>query len=137
MLMSITGNRVWEKLSLYESAELVKSLHKCKHGKDVSDSRAKEIASLFAQAHEYFRSAEEAGQLVRPLILYYGAMALARGSVLFLDKGSTPAGTHGLKEEQWQDLNAQRTASSIRTGSSVTGLNFYASQCSSRSAGGK
>jgi hypothetical protein len=40
MLMSVTSNRVWERLSLYESTELVKKLHKRKHGKDASDGRA-------------------------------------------------------------------------------------------------
>jgi hypothetical protein len=107
---SAADNRVWERLSLHESTKLVKQLHKRKHGKSVSDSRAKEVASLFAQGHEYFKSAADAGELVRPLILYYGAMALARGSVLFLDRSTTPGGTHGLKEEQWQDLNAQPRA---------------------------
>ena len=43
---------------------------------------------------------------MRPLILYYGAMSLARGLVLFLDPGlSKVASGHGLGADGWADLN--------------------------------
>ena len=79
------GSRVWDALGVYESTELVRSLCKAKTGREPRAAKAREIASHFAQGRQYFRSAEAAGALVRPLILYYGAMCLARGLVLFLD----------------------------------------------------
>ncbi len=45
---------------------------------------------------------------MRPLILYYGAMALARGTALFLSREKAKiAGSHGLEATGWKDLNAQ------------------------------
>jgi hypothetical protein len=106
-----TTGRVWDALGVYESTELVRDLCKAKTGRRPSAAKAREIASHFAQARQYFRSAEAAGALVRPLLLYYGAMALARGLVLFLDPGlSKVAAGHGLGADGWADLNAKPDA---------------------------
>lgn len=100
--------RIWQSLSMYENTDLVRELYRRKHGGTMNATKAKEVASHFAQGHEYFESAAGAGELVRPLILFYGTMALSRGLVLFLDirKSKLIAG-HGLKEEDWADLNTQ------------------------------
>ncbi len=100
--------RIWQSLSMYENTDLVRDLYRRKHKRKMNAAKAKEVASHFAQGHEYFQSAAGAGELVRPLILFYGAMALSRGLVLYLDTGKTKlVSGHGLREEDWADLNTQ------------------------------
>ncbi len=67
-------------------------------GREPEDAEAREVAAHFAHGPEYFRSAAGAGDLVRPLILYHGALALARGTALFLpnpDEGPGSDPGHG------------------------------------------
>ena len=104
--MDIT--RVWQGLTLYENAGLVRDLYKRKHGGSMNAAKAWEVASHFTQGREYFRSAAGADDLVRPLILFYGTMALSRGLVLFLDiTMPNVAGGHGLREGDWAVLDSQ------------------------------
>ena len=96
------GTKAWAALSLYESSELVRRLAKERTGREPGATKAREIAAHFSQGREYFRSAAGAGELVWPLIPYYGAMALARGAALFLSprKSKIEAG-HGLEAHGW------------------------------------
>lgn len=117
----------WASLSLYESPELVRRfvVERTDHfsaareegsegvaeGERETDEAAlpnatsHEIAAYFAQGREYFKSAAGASELVRPLILYYGVVALARGAVRFLEPlGPGPAPAHGLSARDWGDL---------------------------------
>lgn len=121
------SRRTWASLSLYESPELVRrfavesaelssAIHEeggagIAEGKQEAaeavsiDTVSREIAAYFAQGREYFRSAAGASELVRPLILYYGVVALARGAVRFLEPlGPGPAPSHGLSARGWGDL---------------------------------
>lgn len=99
---------VWRALGIYESTETVRRLYQEKTGRRPSAAKAREIVSLFSQGREYFRGAAGAGELVRPLILYYGALSLARALILFLDtKKSKVAGSHGLGADGWADLNTE------------------------------
>lgn len=102
------GNGAWASLSLYESPELVRRFAGESIGREPTANKAREISAHFSQGREYFRSAAGAGELVRPLILYYGAMALARGTALFLsrEKSKIEAG-HGLDATGWKDLPTQ------------------------------
>lgn len=101
----------WSSLSAYESAELVRRFAKERTGREPNAAKALEVAAYFSQGREYFRSAAGAGELVRPLILYYGTMALARGAALFLDpaKAKLVAG-HRLDAVGWEDLVAKPAA---------------------------
>ncbi len=90
------GARIWASLSLYESTELVRRFVEERADEKLDEAEAREIVAHFSQGHEYFRSAAVAGELVRPLILYYGALSLARGAVLLLSPRSSIRG-HGLK----------------------------------------
>ena len=102
------GSKTWATLSAYESTELVKRFVEDRTKEEFDAAKARVIAAHFSQGHEYFWSAASAGALVRPLILYYGAVALARGTVLFLDPdGSGLAPFHGLSAGNWEDLNAK------------------------------
>jgi hypothetical protein len=85
----------WGVLSTYESAHILARLYRHVHrDAELSPSRASEIAAWFSQGREYFSAAETSGPLVRPVLQYYGALGLARGTILFLSKGNN----HGLTE---------------------------------------
>lgn len=75
----------WERLSLYESRDMVTQLYHRRHGRQTNDAKARAIASHMIQGRQYFESAQGAGELVRPLLLYYGVVALSRALILFLD----------------------------------------------------
>lgn len=105
------ADNVWASLSLYESVELLKRFTQEKSRRKLNNSKAREIAAHFSQGREYFRSAAGAGDLVRPLILYYGALSLARGAALFLQDGKSKVkGQHGLKTGGWGDLLSEPAA---------------------------
>lgn len=107
----VAGSKVWAALSAYESTELVRRFAKERTGREPNVTKAHEIAAHFAQGREYFRNATGAGEVVRPLILYYGAMALARGAILFLNPSkSKVVGDHGLDGSGWEDLNTKPEA---------------------------
>lgn len=102
------GRKAWASLSAYESAELIRRLAHERTGRRPNATKAREIAAYFSQGREYFRSAADAGELMRPLILYYGAVALARGATLFLDRGKSKlVAGHGLDAGDWDDLIAK------------------------------
>ena len=84
--------RMWQSLTLYENTDLVRDLYKRKHGGSMNATKSWEVASHFAHGRQYYQSAAGAGELVRPLILFYGTMALSRGLVLFLDTGAAGSG---------------------------------------------
>lgn len=50
---------------------------------------SREISAYFSQGMEFFAGALGLSEMVRPLILYYGVVALAHGAALFLDEEST------------------------------------------------
>ncbi len=76
--MTDSGAGTWAPLSLYESPELARRLAGETTGRRPTSAKAREISAHFSQAREYFRGAAGAGELVKPLIVYYGAVALAR-----------------------------------------------------------
>lgn len=101
----MSAAREWSSLSMYESTDLVKRFAKQQTGLYPNATKARKISAHFAQGREYFRSASGAGELVRPLILYYGVLALARGAVLFLDPTKSQLrAAHGLDASIWEDL---------------------------------
>jgi hypothetical protein len=100
----------WDIIALYESRDTIDRLFQTRHGLSLSTTRAHEIGSHFSQGREYFRSAERASLLVRPLLLYYGVIALSRGLILFLDptmSEDTLPGAHGLESVGWKHVLAK------------------------------
>ncbi len=94
----------WLQFSFFESTDLIKQFYKKKHGLAMNSGKAKEIVSSFAQGREYFNSAKNASILVRPLLLYYGVLALSRGLILFLDHSTRENSlkkSHGLEVVNW------------------------------------
>lgn len=94
----------WQQLSLYQSRDLLARRYRERHGRALGDAECLGIAAHLIQGQQYFASARGAGDLVRPLLLYYGAVALARGLVLFLRPGAregTISQGHGVRASGW------------------------------------
>lgn len=99
------AGEVWERLSFYESTDFVSKSYRERHKEEVVASKAHEITSHLKQGREYFESAGAAGDLARPLLLYYGSLALARGLVLFLSPDKREMNLkrgHGLTAKGWE-----------------------------------
>lgn len=95
----------WTYLSLFESSDLIQDFYFKKHGNKLKDKEAKEITSSFAQGREYFKSASNASDIVKPLLLYYGVSSLSRGLIYFLhdykSDNNINLSSHGLKTNSW------------------------------------
>ncbi len=95
---------IWSRLSFYESTDLIKKFYKTKHNRTLNASKAKEIVSHFKQGRNYFESASTASDLVKPLLMYYGVVALSRGLILYLDisrRENSLKGAHGVEVVGW------------------------------------
>lgn len=101
----------WARLSLYESTDLVKGLFKKRHDRELNAGKAQEIVSAIAQGREYFSAAANAGLLVRPVLQYYGVLALSRGLILLLSptfRESSLPQAHGLSSSGWGEKLSQK-----------------------------
>lgn len=115
------NSTVWNALLNYESRELVAREFADRHPK-WKGSRAKEVAfevcATLRQARSYFKSAIDADAAIKPLLLYYGALGLARGLILFSG--------HKMREaclEQKHGLTAKGWANELATeGRGIEGL---------------
>lgn len=100
----------WARLSIYESTDLVKALFHKRHSRKLNSGKAQEIVSALAQGREYFIAAADAGLLVRPVLQYYGVLALSRGLILLLSPNlretSLPQ-AHGLSSSGWGESLSQ------------------------------
>ncbi len=97
----------WERLSLYESRDLLSRFFHKRHARQLGEGKAYEIIAHLAQGRGLFASTQQSSELVRPLLLYYGVYALSRGLILFLDAGSHEFSlptSHGIAAEDWQNV---------------------------------
>lgn len=101
-------NDIWHFLKEFESKDIVKRFIAKKYNYNLNSSKALEINSAFIQGREYFASSQKSDISVRPLLQYYGVVALSRGLILILDKNAkenniTPS--HGLKIKNWSEIS--------------------------------
>lgn len=92
----------WSRLGLYLSRDVMERRYEAFHRRQLNAGKAREIIAHFEQGQQYFTSAANAGVLAGPLEQYYGALAFARGLVLFLTPELREAGlkkSHGLQAE--------------------------------------
>jgi hypothetical protein len=107
--MATLKNEHWERLSLFESHDFVGSWYKKTHGRSLNSQKTKEITSCFTQGRQYFLSGANAEKSVRPLLLYYGVLALSRGTILLKSNDKSEANlkpSHGLETREWNETFA-------------------------------
>ena len=97
----------WEILAFYESRDLLHRTYEERFGQLPCSNKVEEITYHLAQGREYFSSAKQSALLVRPLLLYYGVLALSRALILFLDHSKRERGLkqgHGVGIPNWKDV---------------------------------
>lgn len=104
--MVSTDKQTWIALSAYESIDIVSELYRSTQGRELSTTWAREITSSFSQGREYFEAAAVSGPLVRPVLQYYGVMALSRALIQFAQRNVGAADlprSHGVVADQWSE----------------------------------
>ena len=99
----------WKDLAIFESSDLARRLYKRRHHLDLSAGKAREITTALAQGRQYFAELSSVGQLARPLVLFYGVVALSRAAILFFNPSANEANlnpAHGLTVLSWQQTLA-------------------------------
>ena len=97
--------RAWDILRDFETRDLTSRNYHARHGGELSKSKADEITSNFIQAREYFRNASTSDISVRPVLQYYGILALSRAMILYLDihaRETSLKSGHGVETDNWQ-----------------------------------
>lgn len=110
LITALPPRDTWRRLSAYESGDLVRQLLKERHGRSPNADKSAEVAAHVAQGRQFFEAATDAGSLTRPLLLYYGVLALSRAIVLSADvsrRECTLNGAHGLSALGWGETLAK------------------------------
>lgn len=112
------GNQAdpWVRISIYQSRDLIWERFKERHDRDASDGLCRTISSQLRQGQQFFESAKDAGEMVRPILIYYGVLALARALILFdcpSKRVDDLAQAHGLSAVGWSGLFKEGNASAI------------------------
>lgn len=100
-------NKVWNELLEFETRDLVNRFIKKRYGKKLNTNRILQITSNFIQGREYIKSSKKSSISVRPLLQYYGVMALSKGLILSLDlmkKEENLKPSHGLNIKNWNNV---------------------------------
>ena len=101
-----SNREIWHYVTRLESFDFVAALHREYHGIPAKEGKVRQVNAAFSQGRMYFESGSRAEMGVRPLLLYYGAMALAAGLVIFKAKGTTVYNlrpSHGLRPNAWAE----------------------------------
>lgn len=115
--MGKSGADAWETLRNYESSELVRDAFQKRHGLDLNSGKAREICTAITQARNYMAAASAADRNVRPLLAYYGVLAMSRGLILFLSRTLRENGlsqAHGLTISGWGEELAKEAGDVAR-----------------------
>ena len=99
--------KIWEELLCYESSDLVKERLEQRNGRKPSNKKVHQIVSNFYQGREYFLSAKSSSISVKPLLQYYGVMALSKGLILYLSPTKMEEhlkSSHGLSVTNWKEI---------------------------------
>lgn len=133
--MDVTTAKAWESLSKFENYDYVWNLIQSFTPKTENfpnneklNHTTRDINAHFTQGREYFRNAEQAALITKPLLLYYGVLALARGSISLLNADNanfTRAFGHGLclqDSNLMQEENATKNEDSLQNEDSIPNL---------------
>ena len=67
----------WQELLAYQTGDLIRRAYSKQHQRELSLTRAKQIRAHFIQGASYFEAGRNAADVVKPLVLYYGCLAMA------------------------------------------------------------
>lgn len=84
MGVMFSNSTPWETLMLFQSRDVLSDVYKRRHGGELNKAKADEIIAHIVQAKQYFEALRGIGGAVRPTILYYGTLALARAVTLLI-----------------------------------------------------
>jgi YaaC-like Protein len=118
----VTPSEVWSRFTLLLSRDVLARRYQQMHGGEMNAGQASEIIAHLLQGREYFDAAATAGAFVRPLLQYYGVLALSRAIILFRTPGlreSALKPAHGLTARLMRDMDL------AELGLSVSGGTFY------------
>ncbi|MDA9334799.1 YaaC family protein [Flavobacteriaceae bacterium] len=110
-------NKIWNELLEFETRDLVDRFIQKRYSREINANRVQQITSNFIQAREYFRSAEDSNFTVRPLLQYYGVMALSKGLILSLNLSQTEhqlKSSHGLEIKNWKEVLKNKDFENLR-----------------------
>jgi hypothetical protein len=96
----------WQELLAYQSGDLIRLAYRRQHSRELNLCRARQIRAHFLQAAGYFQSSRDASIVAKPLILYYGCLAMARGLILFhsnIDEAALLK-KHGVGSYGWDNV---------------------------------
>ena len=102
-----TERELWDYVGRMESFEYASRLYEQFNGSVPDSEKTREINAAFSQGRMYFENAISADLGVKPLLLYYGAMALAVGLVSFRQPkkaAGTLRSSHGLRTGNWRQV---------------------------------
>lgn len=100
-------NQDWNSLLAFESRDLVQKFLQNRFGKAPNTGKVQEITAHFIQARAYFSSSGQADITVKPLLQYYGVLALSRALILALDfekRECQLSSSHGLTTKNWAEV---------------------------------
>ncbi|MGL4685297.1 MAG: YaaC family protein [Commensalibacter sp.] len=133
--MDVTTAKAWESLSKFENYDYVWNLIENFNPKTENfpddkklNHTTRDINAHFTQGREYFRNAEQAALITKPLLLYYGVLALARSSISLLNADNanfTRAFGHGLclqDSNLMQEENATKNKDAVQNEDSIPNL---------------
>ncbi len=115
-------NNTWHFLREFESKDLVKQYIKRKYDYTLNTGKALEISSAFKQGRSYFESSINADISVKPLLQYYGVVALSRGLILILNKTARESNikpSHGLRISNWSTVVKTKKLEEIKVKTSL------------------
>ena len=98
------------ELALFESRDVLTRRFERAYGRTPNATKCRQIAANIMQGRQYWDSAGQAGDLIKPLLLYYGALSFCRALILFsrVSGGEESLSkSHGLQTSGWGPIFAQ------------------------------
>jgi hypothetical protein len=89
---------------MLESRDVLTARYKRTHEREPNAAKCKAIGAHLLQGRQYWESAAQSGDLIRPLLLYYGTLSFCRALTLFSRRNGgeeTLSKSHGLSTGEW------------------------------------
>lgn len=119
---------IWKYLGRYKSVKYVKSILKLQivQNSNLASKKAEQIAFTIRQAEDFFLSAKDSDISIKPLLIYYGILGLAKCLIISGDNSYTLDATpldyteHGIHGLSWKVDTTDNRQVSSRKSSALT-----------------